>query len=360
MTVGLIMIVKNEEKTLPRLAESVRDQIDYWTIVDTGSTDDTADVVDRVFAGVSGEYHRREWLGFGPSKNEALVLAEPHTDWLLWLDADETLGGTIQIFDEAITDWIDIQERNGDLCFWKPRLFKSNRGFRFTGMVHEYLSSPVADLAVRNSTFWVVHHADGGTRHEKFSRDLGLLQQEWEQQLGNPRTAFYLARTYEDMGDLENAIYWYRERNTLGGWDEEIFYSRYRLGVCLLQLTGGILPEEGIGHLWRAWGMKPERAEPLVALAEYYRRGEMWTLAYEIMELAYDHCRAQPNNVLPGTDGLFVDVTACDWRCAYEQSISAWYLGRKQRGHMLTKWLLEKDIPEPFRSSTMSNSSFYE
>src|SRR5262252_2133043 len=101
MSVGLIMIVKNEEKTLPRLAESVRDQIDYWTIVDTGSTDGTADVVDRVFAGVSGEYHQRQWLGFGPSRNEALVLGEAHTDWLLWLDADETLGGEITIIDDA-------------------------------------------------------------------------------------------------------------------------------------------------------------------------------------------------------------------------------------------------------------------
>ena len=40
-TVGLVMIVKNEERTLPRLAESVRGQLDHWTIVDTGSTDQT-------------------------------------------------------------------------------------------------------------------------------------------------------------------------------------------------------------------------------------------------------------------------------------------------------------------------------
>ena len=46
-TVGLVMIVKNEERTLPRLAESVRGQLDHWTIVDTGSTDQTMAIAPR-------------------------------------------------------------------------------------------------------------------------------------------------------------------------------------------------------------------------------------------------------------------------------------------------------------------------
>ncbi len=42
-TVGLAMIVKNEARTLPRLAASLDGQLDHWTIVDTGSTDGTPD-----------------------------------------------------------------------------------------------------------------------------------------------------------------------------------------------------------------------------------------------------------------------------------------------------------------------------
>ena len=360
MTVGLIMIVKNEEKTLPRLAASVKDQIDHWTVVDTGSTDATLEVLEHVFDPVPGEVHRREWEGFGPNKNQAIELAEPHTDWLLWLDADEELGGTIEIFDEDITDWIEIEERNGDLHFWKPRLFKSNRGFRFTGRTHEYLSSPLAGLAVRNSTFWVVHHADGGSRHEKLPRDLQLLQSEWEEQ-NNPRTAFYLARTFHDAGQVAQAEQWYKRVIGMGGWDEEIFYSRYQLGICLIDMGA---QEEGCGQLWRAWGLKTKRAEPLVKLAEIYRVAEQWQLAWEVMQLAYAHCKAQPGNFPPFNEGLFLDVTAANWRCAYEQSITAWYTGNKERGRMLLDYLslLVKagEIPEPYSSSVTRNLDFYQ
>ena len=36
--IGLVMILKNENETIHETLASVRDHIDYWTIVDTGST----------------------------------------------------------------------------------------------------------------------------------------------------------------------------------------------------------------------------------------------------------------------------------------------------------------------------------
>lgn len=354
MTICLTMIVKNEERTLPRLAESVRGQIDHWIILDTGSTDDTIATAEREFGTDCGEVFSSEWKGFGPSRNEAMELAEPHGDWLLWLDADETLGGTIETSD---ADWIECEERNGPLRFWKARMWRSGRGFGWTGMAHEYLSSPLAGAPARSRSFWVDHHGDGGSRADKFQRDLGLLRQEWDEDPTNARTAFYIARTYDDVGDLPQAIEWYRRRLTMGGWEQEIFYSRYRLGACLVAWGAS---EDGTGHLWSAWGMNRWRAEPLVALAEHYRQTEQWLLAWEAMQMAYTYCGAQPGNFMPNYDGLFTDVTSTMWRCAYEQSISAWWTGNIQRGKMLIDYLLGRtDVPEPYLSSVRSNLEFF-
>jgi glycosyltransferase involved in cell wall biosynthesis len=356
-TVGLMMIVKDEEKTLPRLTNSLMDdnlkwKIDYWTIVDTGSTDNTEALAQEAFTGLPGQFIHDEWRGFGPSKNVALHLAELHTDWLLWMDADEVLDGSIEILD---ADWIDIEEINGSLRFWKPRLFRSNRGFTWTGRAHEYLSSPMVGNPVRSRAFTVVHHGDGGTRGDKFGRDLGLLEEEWNEDPTNARTAFYTARTYDDVGDTIRAVEWYRRRLTMPGWEEESFYARYRLGACLL----GSDPEAGCGHLWRAWGMRPVRAEPLVALAEHYRTTEQWTLAYEAADMAFRHCWAQPGSIKPVPDGLFVDVTATEWRAAYEQSISAWYTDHRDRGKHLIEWLRGVVLPEPYESSVEFNRAAY-
>src|SRR6185437_13803511 len=81
-TVGLVMIVKNEEHVLPRLADSVRNQIDHWTIVDTGSNDRTIETARQAFAGTPGEIVEDIWRGYGQSRNVAIEHAEEHTDWL--------------------------------------------------------------------------------------------------------------------------------------------------------------------------------------------------------------------------------------------------------------------------------------
>jgi hypothetical protein len=357
MTVGLVMIVRNEAAILPRLAESLRGQIDNFTICDTGSTDDTLSVIDRVFDWCPGAVISHEFDGFGPSRTVALREAERHTDWMLHMDADETFHGDIgKVTITDGDDCIEAEQYNGDLRFWLPRLLRSNRGWESRGRAHEYYTSPVANPPTYTNAFHVEHHGDGGSRPQKFERDGGLLLEDWREE-PNPRTAFYLGRTYEDGGNVPEAVNWYRTRIKMPGWDQEDFYARYCLGRCLLALGAH---EEGCGHLWGSWGMQRQRAEPLVALAEHYRQTEQLFLAYQAAELAFTWCNALPGNRLPRHDGLFTDTTATSWRAAYEQSISAWYIGNKERGKSLTMWLLEQDLPEPYRSSVQSNRGFYD
>lgn len=353
MTIGLVMIVRNEAPILPRLAESVRDHIDYWTVCDTGSTDLTMDTAYAVLAPVPGQVIQHPFDGFASSRNVALKAAEPHSDWLLTIDADETFHGSITLGE---ADCIEAEQHNGDLRFWLPRLVRSGTGWRWHGRVHEYLASPTARPPSLTKSFYVQHHGDGHDRPEKFDRDMGLLMQDWEEQ-PNARTAFYIARTYQDHGDAVHAERWWRERLALPGWDEEAFYARYCLGLVLFDLGK---PEQACGNLWLAWGMKPHRAEPLVALAGYYRQVEQWRLAWQATELAFTHCLAQPNNKQPYYMGLFLDSSAAGWRVAYEASISAFYVNQRQRGKKLEEWLLHQDLPEPFMASVLANRSFYD
>jgi hypothetical protein len=56
------------------------------------------------------------------------------------------------------------------------------------------------------------HHADSGTRGEKFERDLRLLSEDFEREPHNGRTVFYLAQTHRDLGRLDDAIRLYERR----------------------------------------------------------------------------------------------------------------------------------------------------
>ncbi|MDD6910576.1 glycosyltransferase [Actinobacillus minor] len=46
-TLCLVMIVRNEEKVIERCLNRVKDHIDYWVIVDTGSDDKTPDLIQK-------------------------------------------------------------------------------------------------------------------------------------------------------------------------------------------------------------------------------------------------------------------------------------------------------------------------
>ena len=55
MSICLNMIVKNEAKIITRLLESVVDIIDYWVICDTGSTDNTCEMILNYFKGIMAQ-----------------------------------------------------------------------------------------------------------------------------------------------------------------------------------------------------------------------------------------------------------------------------------------------------------------
>src|SRR4051794_3114791 len=63
-TVCLSMIVKNEAHVIRRCLDSVRSLIDYWIIVDTGSTDGTQDVIRAAMADRPGRLVERPWVDF--------------------------------------------------------------------------------------------------------------------------------------------------------------------------------------------------------------------------------------------------------------------------------------------------------
>jgi glycosyltransferase involved in cell wall biosynthesis len=86
LTLSLCMIVKNEEKNLPRCLKSVQGLVDQIVIVDTGLTDQTIEIGNQYNADI----HQIAWPGdFAAARNISLSYAG--CEWILVLDADEEL-----------------------------------------------------------------------------------------------------------------------------------------------------------------------------------------------------------------------------------------------------------------------------
>ena len=89
-TISVVVVCKNEVNAIDRLLQSVGAVSDDIVIYDNGSTDGTIEKLRQ--AGV--HLHQGPWLGFGKTKREAVSLAR--YDWILSLDADESLDEELQ------------------------------------------------------------------------------------------------------------------------------------------------------------------------------------------------------------------------------------------------------------------------
>src|SRR5271165_2538983 len=90
-SVCLCMIVRNEAPVIRRCLESVKPMIDYWVIVDTGSTDGTQEIIKDYMKEIPGELFERPWQNFEHNRNEALTLARGKAEYVLIIDADDIL-----------------------------------------------------------------------------------------------------------------------------------------------------------------------------------------------------------------------------------------------------------------------------
>lgn len=319
----LCMIVKDESQVIRECLDSVLPYVHTYSIVDTGSSDNTIEVIRLYFAskGIEGEVHERPWRNFGHNRSEAFDLARDKGDYALIMDADDVLHGTPD-FSSLVADGYLFPIRSGTMTYWRHQLLATRKNWRYEGVVHEFATcdDPFSH-SVRLTGDWWVESRRLGARNasvDKYQRDAALLKEHLEQNPGDSRAVFYLAQSYFDMGDFASSLATYARRATMGGWEEEVFFSKYRVGVCLMNTDrprGEILDA-----LLGAWEFRPTRAEPLYQLARWHRERSMHRQAVLF-------ARAGLAIPRPENDILFVAEDVYTWRLADELSVSAYYIG---------------------------------
>lgn len=331
-TIGLAMIVRNEAEIIERCLGSVRDKIDTWVICDTGSSDKTPSLVKSVLAGIPGDLHRTEWVDFGHNRTELMGLAQGVADYLLLIDADMTVK-ELGALPDLTADAYNLRD-TGALDYGVIRLVRGDRRWWYEGATHEYIATD-GDFTQESLKAWgIEHHTDGSSRGDKLVRDAGILKRALVEDPSNPRSVFYLAQTYRDLGRPDAAIKYYRRRVEMSGWDEEVFYANFQEGV--LRIDQDL--DSGVAVLLEAWERRPSRAEPLYELARAHRQRDRLAVAYLFatrgLEIPYP------------TDLLFVHRWIYEWGLRLERAMAAAGLGRLDEARAdLRKLIKEPRLP---------------
>jgi tetratricopeptide (TPR) repeat protein len=253
-TISVCMIVKDEEKFLPRCLDSVKYYVDEIVIVDTGSTDSTVQIAESYGAKI---YHHL-WEGdFSKHRNQSINYAT--TDWILILDADEFLVPECgELVREAIrNETIDsvyavvksaFDKGRGEALHNSIRIFKNNGIIHYEGRVHNRVVGEKESTVYPITIMHEGYNLSQEQSRKKFVRTTDLLKREIEENPQHPRAYHYLAASYLSENMYDDAMEAAMKAISLAeekGYDDFIYlWSHFIVGISYLKTNKADEAEE--------------------------------------------------------------------------------------------------------------------
>ena len=359
----LAMIVKNEAPNIERCLESVAPYIDYYVIADTGSSDNTKEIIKNFFdkKGISGEILDHEWQDFGTNRSKVLEACLGKTKWSLMIDADDFIVGKLPVesFDDSLDGYV-VKIKRGPFEWYRAQIFNlARKKWWYEEPLHEYscCEQPMNVRKLEGDYAWEVRtegcrsRETNGDDREKYRRDYNILKKYIDEKPDQPRKQFYLAQSAFDAHMFDIAEVEYEKRANMGNWIEEVFYSWMRVGICR-EMLGKPLPEV-IDAFMKAFETLPVRAEPLYHASCIYRKHNRPRSAFLLA------CQALAIP-MPKDHILFVDTANYLWGILDEVATTAAHVGKYHMGFAACEKLLsENHLPEEHRERVKNNRDLY-
>ena len=384
---ALLMMVKNEHLRIEVSLNSVLGIVDSVVILDTGSTDNTVEIiVDWCKKHNMTLYLKEEpFTSFCKSRNVSLdFLDTTPADYAVLLDCNDELqkpqglrdfvnnyNGSCTAFHVCQVWWNGISNDK----YYNIRLIKTKNNWRYKRNVHEYMTCDAVEeynrqqikrqranlptefnkyiTRVENEQFILFQDRtlDDDKSFKRFSRDKILLYSDYKDSLEllntyneNPklktqdkyidirndyaRTLFYLAQTLTCLQEHREAYKFYRSRTHEEGFNEEVYHSYYRCGELSKVLNHNI--EDTIMWYLKSFyysviTFNNPRVESLIKLAEHYISENNWMMAYLYLEIS-------ENIPYPEELILFVDRRMYDYTRYNLLERVCMYIGKNKQG----------------------------
>jgi hypothetical protein len=366
-TICLNMIVKNESHVIEKTLENLCRYIDFdaYYISDTGSTDNTMDLIRSFFnkRGIPGTIEQVEWRDFGFNRTLALQMAFQKTDYLFIFDADDSIHGNFILPQHLTHD--AYQLKLGESFVYLRTLIVNNRKrWRFVGVLHEYIAcfdKEESSYAIPGDYY--VESGRSGSRNQdpqKYIKDATVLERGYKEELANSnsdkslaeRYAFYCAQSWMDAGPayIDNSIEWYLRVLTQNNWSQEKYYSALCLGNLYCKKGDKY---NGLKYYSKTIEYDDERIEGIAAMMELLRIDGNHVIVNSLYNKFKNYNHSPQSKLFLATD-KYLDIIE------YNNSISAFYVSDKRSGYECCKNIIYRNVMSyHFVRSTFSNLAFY-
>lgn len=329
ITIGCLIMVKNEEKSIIKTLNSILKKTDGVIIYDTGSTDQTLNLISewseknkfpvKIFTG--------NFVDFSTSRNILLNFAfESDYDYFLLMDSNDELIFTDddslkkEIVEKKKYDgfylqqsWLITSEKK--INFFNIKLIKKTCKIKFTGKVHEYLErESYLFEKIEKTIIFQDRRSSCENSILRWKKDLIILLEEYKNN-PTPRNEYYLGQTYSCLNDKKNSLYFYdlRTKNNKGFIEEQF-------DACL---KCGLMTKNS-EYYFLAYSLM-KRVEPLFYLTKYFREKKNFAMAFIF---AKEMCALS----LPDNICFFFDKKIYDHDRWQELSIVSYYVQEYEIG----------------------------
>ena len=248
-TLCLNMIVKNESHIIVETLEHLVSKIhfDYWVISDTGSTDNTKELIRDFFnkEKIPGELVEHEWRDFGYNRTKALECAYNKTDFLFIFDADDRIHGEL-VIPKVLENDSYILKFGKTMTYYRPLLISNRKQWEFRGVLHEFLikldgsCNPHDEMPILQGYYYIESRqlGDRSKNPKKYVDDAEILKRAYDVALSQNdrvlvcRYAFYCGQSYKDAGEeyYDDSIEWYKKCLELENGYQEKYVSAINIG----------------------------------------------------------------------------------------------------------------------------------
>ena len=295
--INLLIMVKNAGDNFKNILEANIPFVDKITILDTGSTDNTLNIINTVFNthNINGTLYQRPWRNFKDSRNELFELAGEDCVFNIMLDDTYILNGDIRNFltiarsdDEA--DSYSIFIKDEFLMYSSNRITKSCRKLKYIYKLHEIIE-PNKNFEIPHNIAYITDITNSYmTNRTKLRKrdDLRVLFEELESEPSNPRHIYYIAETYLCLDEYKLAYEYYEKRSVVESeYSQEVQDSLYKMAV-IAHFNFNWEWEKCLTLFLKCFDYDTSRSEALYIIGHYYVKTNNNAKAYEYLLKAFE------------------------------------------------------------------------
>lgn len=273
MKVVVYAITKNEEKFVNRWFNSMKEADEIY-VLDTGSTDNTIDILTKLGVHVKSE-EIIPWR-FDVARNKSLSLVPVDADVCVCTDLDEIfepgwrkeLEKVFSGYNRCRYNYIWSFDKYGNpaVNFYYEKIH-SREGYTWVNPVHEVLKCNLPNEKVITSDKITLKHYPDNTKSR--SSYLSLLELSVKEDPNNDRNMHYLGREYMFYGKYTDAINTLKKHLSMPNatWNEERCASMRYISRCYRYLKNYT---EALKYSLKSISESPNTREPYLETAYVY------------------------------------------------------------------------------------------